>query len=147
MRPGLIAPTLSALVSIFFVDAARGAEETIQPGYWESVDTVTSPIRATNTDRRCVGPTEIANFMGCRLSKHYTCTCADQSYSGGKIHFRGECVDKKGQRVQIAGDGTYTRTTLNLTADVTFNFMGAPLYGQATSQAHRIADTCPADAK
>ena len=141
MRTGLIALMLTALAGV------AQAQETIQPGYWESVDTVTSPFHVANTDRRCVRPADIAGFMGCRISKHYSCACADQTYGGGKIHFRGDCVDKKGQHVQISGEGTYTRTTLNLTAEVTFNLMGVPLTGEASSQARRIADACPADAK
>ncbi len=136
----------TALLSSLLAGVA-GAEETIRPGYWESIDTVLSPFRASTTDHRCVKPADITEFMGCRISRHYVCTCPERSYSNGKIAFHGDCVDKKGQHVQISGRGSYTPTTLNLTADVTFVFMGAPLYGQAKSEAHRVGDACPADAR
>ena len=44
----------------------------------------------------------------------------------------------------VVGRGTYTPTTLHLTADFTFHLAGIPITGQASTDAHRIADDCPA---
>jgi hypothetical protein len=130
-----------------FAAAASGAAhtaETIKPGYWESTDRVLSPIHATNVDRRCIARKDVEKFMSCHINHHYSCVCPEQSYESGQIRYRGICTDNKGAKVGIVGRGTYTPTTLHLEADITFDLAGLPISGQASTDAHRIADDCPA---
>ena len=47
----------------------------------------------------------------------------------------------------MSGAGTYTDTTLSMSADATFKMLGIPVSGKATIEARRLADTCPADSK
>jgi len=123
------------------------AADTIQPGYWESTSHVLSPIQSTKTDRRCITAKEVSKFMSCYINHHYQCSCPEQSYADGKIHFVGECVSNKGDKAKISGDGAYTATTFRMTANVSFHLMGMPVSAEASTDAHRIGDVCPTVAK
>jgi hypothetical protein len=125
--------------------AARSAAETIRPGYWEATETVLSPIQTTKVERRCIDAKQVEKFMSCYINGHYSCVCPEQSYADGQIRYRGICTDRKGAQVGIVGRGNYTATTLHVTADVTFSLAGLPITGQAATDAHRIADDCPAE--
>jgi hypothetical protein len=118
--------------------------ETIRPGYWESTDRVLSPIRSTKIDRRCIAQKDVDKFMSCYINHHYTCACPEQNYDNGQIRYRGVCTDAKGRKVDVVGHGSYTPTTLHLTAEFSFRLVGVPIVGQASTDAHRIADECPA---
>lgn len=137
-------PAAVGLCAALVLSGTAAAAETIRPGYWESLNQVTSPIESTKTERRCVTAKDVAVFMTCHINHHYTCTCPEQSYSGGKILFRGDCVDAKMRHVHIEGEGAYTPTTLQMTARGRFNLVGLPLTFSASTQSHRIADECPA---
>ena len=137
-------PTLAAL--IVFAGAA-GAQDSILPGYWESVESVTSPIASTKTEQRCITPKDIAKFMSCYINHHYECVCPRQSIGGGRIAFKGQCVDNKGQQVNIEGTGSFTPTTLHMTARAGFKLFGLSLDADASTDAHRLGDTCPAGSK
>jgi len=139
--------SLLALVAIHAAPLSGPAlaAETIRPGYWESTDRVLSPISSTKVDRRCIAQKDVERFMTCYINHHYTCVCADQSYDNGQIRYRGICTDAKGRKVGIVGRGSYTPTTLHLTADFSFHLAGIPIAGQASTDAHRIADDCPAE--
>jgi len=143
MKASLLFPLL-ALTAV----AAGGAPaaETIRPGYWESTDRVLSPIHSTKVDRRCIAQKDVEKFMTCYINHHYSCVCPEQSYDNGQIRYRGTCTDNKGAQVGIVGRGAYTPTTLHLEADITFHLAGLPITGQASTDAHRIADDCPAGA-
>jgi hypothetical protein len=132
------------LAALTLSGAAR-AEETIKPGYWEAEDKVLSPIHSSKVERRCIAAKDVARFMTCYINHHYSCQCPEQSYADGQIRYRGVCVDNKGAQVGITGRGTYTATTLHLTADITFKLAGIPISGQASTDAHRLGDICPAD--
>ena len=127
--------------------AASGASG-VKPGYWETTSRVLSPIRSTNTERRCVTQDQVRKFMSCYINHHYDCTCADDVVGDGRISFKGECVERKsGSRVGVTGGGTYTDTTLNMSADAAFRLLGIPVSGRATIEAKRLSDTCPAEAR
>jgi hypothetical protein len=141
-RPEIHALALCAGLLLAGADAA--AAETIRPGYWESTTQVTTPIQSTKTERRCVTPKEVARFTTCYINHHYKCSCPQQSYDSGRISFRGDCVDAKNRHVQIEGEGSYTSTTLQMTAKGQFKLVGLPVNFSASTQSHRIADICPA---
>ena len=136
----------AALVLGFCAINAASAE-TIRPGYWESTTQVTSPIQSTKTERRCVTPKAVAHFATCYINHHYTCECPQQSNVAGQISFRGDCVDAKNNHVQIEGEGSYTPTTLKMTAHGKFKLMGLPVDFAASTESHRIGDICPPGAK
>jgi hypothetical protein len=140
------AQALPALVGMMTIIVGPVAAESIRPGYWESTNQVTAPIESTKTELRCITPKDVAKFMTCHINHHYTCNCPEQSYSGGRIHFRGDCVDAKDHHVHIEGDGTYTPTTLQMTASGKLTLMGLPMTFSASTQSHRIDDVCPAGA-
>ncbi|MGH7025121.1 MAG: DUF3617 domain-containing protein [Caulobacteraceae bacterium] len=121
-----------------------GAAGTVRPGLWSTTDTVTSPIHTSKTENRCITPKAIARFTGCYINHHYKCTCPEQSNTGGKIVFHGDCVDAKGRHVIISGAGTYTPTTLQLSAEGHFTMMGLNVPFATHTDSHWIADTCPA---
>ncbi len=124
-------------------DQQAAGRETIKPGYWESVDRVLSPIPSSKVDHRCIAQKDVQKFMSCYINHHYTCDCPDQSYADGKISFHGVCVDNKGVRVSLQGDGSYTPTTLRMNATVVFKLGGLPIRGRASLDAHRLGDVCP----
>jgi hypothetical protein len=123
------------------------AVDTIRPGYWESINKITTPITSTKTERRCITPQAVDKFMGCYINHHYTCVCPAQSYAGGRIAFHGDCVDAKRHHVLIDGDGAYTETTLQMTARGRYNVLGGlSIPFSASTDAHRIGDICPVGA-
>ena len=136
--------TLAVWAGVVFATGCAAAPETIRPGYWESVNQVTSPIQTTKTERRCVTAKDVAVFMTCHINHHYTCVCPEQTYSDGRIAFRGDCVDAKQQHVRIEGEGSYTPTTLQMSAKGQFRLIGVPVSFSASTRSRRIADVCPA---
>ena len=137
----------AAVVALAFVTVAAHvarAQDSILPGYWETTDR--TPLGA-KTERRCITPKDVAKFMRGPSNHIYACAYPEESIGAGKIAFRGECVDKKGQRVQLSGQGAYTRTTLKMSADVTVRLLGIPLTLSASTDARRLDDICPATGK
>lgn len=122
---------------------AAGAASPITPGYWESTNRLLSPIRSSSTERRCITPAEVRKFMAGPSNRHYACTYPTNLIANGKITLKGVCVSKKGQKVQVQGHGVYTPTSFSLQADVATEFFGLDIQGRATTEAHRIADSCP----
>jgi hypothetical protein len=131
------------IVAALFLAALAGAaraQDSILPGYWETTDH--SPA-GTKVERRCILPRDIAKVMRGPSNHIYACTYPQESIGAGKISFRGECVDKKGHRYPLSGQGVYTHTTLQMSADVTIRLLGLPFSLSASTDAHRIGDVCP----
>jgi hypothetical protein len=140
MRPVAIAALAWSLAG------AGMAQETIRPGYWEAIESVLSPIQSRKIERRCIAAKDVQRFISCYINHHYVCDCPEQSHGDGHLRFSGTCVDHKGAQVRIAGRGTYTETTLHLTAEVRFKLGGLPIRGRASTDAHRLGDQCPGPA-
>ena len=119
------------------------AAPAIQPGYWESTNKLLSPIKQTSTEKRCITPADVDKFMAGPSNRHYACTYPTKVIAGGVITLKGTCVSKKGQKVAVKGSGSYTPTSFILTADVATEFFGLDIQGRASTEAHRIGDTCP----
>jgi hypothetical protein len=137
LRPALLALLIAA-------PAAAATPSAIQPGYWESTNKLLSPIKQSSTEKRCLTPADVDKFIQSGWSnRHYTCTYPTNVIAGGKITMKGVCVSKKGQKVAVQGSGSYTPTSFNLTADVATEFFGLDIRGRASTEAHRIGDTCP----
>ena len=135
--------TLRLLPILALAASAAQAAESIRPGYWETTSSVNSIIQETKTENRCITPKAISKFTGCYINHHYSCTCPEQSNADGRIVFHGVCVDAKGRRVSIQGEGSYTATTLAMSAHGRFQYMGLSIPFDAHTDAHRIADACP----
>jgi hypothetical protein len=135
---------LLSILALAATAAAAQGTDTIRPGYWATTNSVSSIIHETKSENRCITPKAITKFTGCYINHHYTCTCPDQSSADGRIVFHGDCVDAKGRHVKIDGEGCYTATTLQMSARGKFQYMGLSLPFEAHTDAHRIADACPA---
>ncbi|WP_293677153.1 DUF3617 family protein [uncultured Phenylobacterium sp.] len=131
------------LIALFAASPAPAAQPAIQPGYWESTNRIVSPIRQTSTEKRCITPAEVDKFMAGPSNRHYKCSYPTNVISGGKITLKGTCVSKKGRKVPITGQGSYTPTSFNLTADVIVELLGLDVAVRASTEARRIADACP----
>ena len=102
-----------------------------------------SPIRTTDVEKRCLTKADVEKFMMGPSNRHYTCTYPTRSFAGGKILLKGTCVSKKGRQVAVSGEGNFTPTTFNLTANIATTFAGIPVSGRASTEARRIGDVCP----
>jgi hypothetical protein len=135
-----------ALATPVFGGAAAAQSSAITPGYWESTNKLLSPIKSTKVEKRCITPADVDKFMAGPQNRHYTCTYPTRTIQDGQITLKGTCVSKKGQKVAIAGSGTYTPTSFQLMADVAVEFAGLNIAGRASTEARRIGDVCPTPA-
>ena len=142
MRPPILLLALAPL----FLAAPAAAQTPITPGYWESTNTLISPVHSTKVEKRCITPADVDKFMAGPSNRHYTCTYPTREIRDGKITLKGTCVSKKGRKVAISGSGAYTPTSFQLTADVATEFFGLDIAGRASTEAHRLGDTCPTPA-
>jgi hypothetical protein len=115
----------------------------IRPGYWSTTNEVTSPVHRSKTENRCITAAAISKFLGCYINHHYQCSCPEQSSTGGRIIFRGDCVDAKGGHVQIDGEGSYTPTSLQMAAHGRAKVLGFTVPFATTTNSHWLADICP----
>ena len=138
--------TLTALLlaaAALATPAAAQKAETVKPGYWESTNRLLSPIRDSSTEKRCITPADVEKFMNGPSNRHYACTYPTKVIQNGKITLKGTCVSKKGRKVAVEGDGSYTPTSFQINARIASELFGIPLSGRASTEARRIADTCP----
>lgn len=136
-------PRITLIAALAATAATAQSTQSLQPGYWATTNSVSSPISETKTENRCITPKTISKFTGCYINHHYTCTCPEQSNADGRMAFHGDCVDAKGRHAQIQGEGSYTATTLQMSARGKFQYMGLWIPFEAHTDAHRIGDTCP----
>jgi hypothetical protein len=137
----------AALIAIPLAVSAATAGDGVKPGYWETTSRVLSPIHSIDTERRCVTREQVRKFMSCYINHHYDCVCDEDVVGAGRVSFKGQCADRKtGSKVGVSGVGSYTDTTLTMSADATFKLLGIPVAGKATIDARRLSDTCPAGA-
>lgn len=126
-----------------FLAGPVAAQELIKPGYWEMTNRITSPIKQTKVEKRCITPAEVTKFMSGPSNRLYTCTYPTRTFQNGQINLKGSCISKKGRQVAIQGQGTYTATTMTMTADIATELLGIEISGKARTDARRIADACP----
>jgi hypothetical protein len=134
---------LALVLLIGLAAPAAAAPTTILPGYWESTNRLLSPVKQSKTEKRCITPAEVEKFLSGPSNRHYTCTYPTKSFTNGQIRLKGTCVSKKGRKVAVQGAGSYTPTSFNLTAEIATEFLGLDVAGKASTEARRIADTCP----
>jgi hypothetical protein len=134
---------LAGAIACLAAGPALCAASPIQPGYWESTNRLLSPIKQTKTERRCITPADVDKFVSGPSNRHYACTYPTKVFAGGRITLKGTCVSKKGHKVAVQGAGSYTPTSFDLTAEIATEFLGLDITGKASTEARRIADTCP----
>ena len=136
-RAVLIALPLVALA----VPAA--AATTILPGYWESANHLQLLMTKDSTDRKCITPEQVENYLTGPSNSHYTCTYTSRTVGGGTVHLAGECVDRNGIHMNVDLHGTYSPEAFHLKANFMANLGGMPLQGSATTDARRLSADCP----
>ena len=136
-----IALALGALSAPVLADP----QEPINTGLWEAHTVFLGLIG--KTERWCIKPADISKFLSGPSNHIYQCTYPENSAEHGSIHFKGSCVDKKGQKIKLQGDGDYTPIAMHMKASGSTQWMGIPIGGSATADAHFISATCPAGAK
>ncbi|MFZ5718310.1 MAG: DUF3617 domain-containing protein [Pseudomonadota bacterium] len=136
-------PIAAAVLAALAAAGPAAAATTILPGYWESTNRLISPIKQSKTERRCITPADVEKFLSGPSNRHYACTYPTKVFSRGRITLKGTCVSKKGRKVAVQGEGAYTPTSFNLTAEIATEFLGLDIAGKASTEARRIADVCP----
>jgi hypothetical protein len=120
------------------------AEAPIKPGYWESTNVASLIGPGTpKTERRCITADKVDEYLSGPSTSHYHCTYSRKSIAGGVADFKGQCVDKHGTAFNVALHGTYSGEAFHM--DATLSLPNLPINGSATTDAHRISATCPAD--
>lgn len=136
---------LASLALVGLLAAPAVAQETtIEPGWWESTNVLQLVITDTERERRCITPEDVAKILAGRINRHYTCTYPEKRVGGGKMYFKGTCVDKRGRKVNVTATGTYSPTAFTLSADLSGKVAGVPLSAKASTTAKRLGDVCPA---
>ena len=119
------------------------AANTILPGYWESSNHTELLITQDSTDRKCITPAQVESYLTGPTNRHYSCTYDRRSVGGGAVQLAGQCIDKKGLRMDVAIAGTYTPESFHLKARLHTVFATLPIDGLASIDAHRISADCP----
>jgi len=118
--------------------------DAIAPGYWETTNSVVSPMRSTKTERRCIQPKDVAKFMEGPSNHIYHCTYPTRIVTAGTIQLKGSCATRDGRPIPVSGQGTFTRDTFHMEARVAAQFGPMTIPVHATTDARRIGDECPA---
>lgn len=144
-------PALLAAAAVAGAAAPAAAQPSksdspILPGYWESTNRLLSPIRTSKVEHRCITPADVEKFLAGPSNHHYDCTYPSKRIDNGVIRMSGSCVKRKGGggKIMVAGDGVYTQTSFKITATIATEIAGIPLSGRASTEARRVADSCPA---
>jgi hypothetical protein len=132
------------LLSVLAASGAAAAQSAISPGYWETTSKVTSPFPTKKIERRCIRPQDVAKFMEGKINHIYTCTYPTKRVGDGKIRLEGTCATRDGPRIPITGEGAFTAETLHLEARITPQIGGLSIPVKASTDAHRLGDSCPA---
>lgn len=122
--------------------AQTAAQAEVLPGYWEYT---TSAVGQRDTEQKCVRPSEINRFFGGLSTNRWRCTYPTRVVGGGNARFEGSCQDRKGRRVNVRLNGTYTETSFRFNGGAQL-LRGTP-YIPASITARRISAQCPANAE
>ena len=136
---------LGAAVALAALAGPAAAQpQTIAPGYWETTNSVVSPMRSTKTERRCILPKDVAKFMEGPSNHIYHCTYPTRIITAGTIQLKGSCATRDGKPIPVSGQGTFTRDTFHMEARVAAQLGPMTVPVRAVTDAHRIGDECPA---
>jgi hypothetical protein len=136
---------LLVLAATALAGPAAAQPDTIAPGYWETTNSVVTPMRSTKVERRCILPKDVAKFMEGPSNHIYHCTYPTRVISNGTISLKGTCATRDGKPIPISGEGTFTRDTFHMEARVAAQFGPMTVPVRATTDAKRLGADCPAD--
>ena len=122
--------------------AQTPAQSEVLPGYWEYT---TSALGQRDTEQRCVRPSEINRFFGGLSTNRWRCTYPTRAVGNGNARFEGTCQDRKGRRIAVRLNGTYTDTSFSFRGGAQL-VRGTP-YIPASITARRLSAQCPANAQ
>ncbi|MGZ6014969.1 MAG: DUF3617 domain-containing protein [Phenylobacterium sp.] len=131
------------LVLILAIAGPAAAQRAISPGYWETTSKVTSPFPTQKTEKRCIKPADVAKFMEGKINHIYTCTYPTKQVGDGRIRLVGSCATKDGAPVPIQGEGVFTSDTMHIDARVSLQVGGLSVPVHASTDAHKLGETCP----
>jgi hypothetical protein len=135
---------LGAAVALAALAGPAAAQpQTIAPGYWETTNSVVSPMRSTKTERRCILPKDVAKFMEGPSNHIYHCTYPTRIITAGTIQLKGSCATRDGKPIPVSGQGTFTRDTFHMEARVAAQLGPMTVPVRAVTDARRIGDECP----
>jgi hypothetical protein len=137
---------LAAALALAAAAPAGAQPETIAPGYWETTNSVLSPMRSTKVERRCIQPKDVAKFMEGPSNHIYHCTYPTRIVSAGTIQLKGSCATRDGKPLPVSGQGNFTRDTFHMEARVAAQFGPMTIPVRAVTDARRLGDDCPAPA-
>ena len=98
-----------------------------------------------DTEQKCVRPSEINRFFGGLSTNKWRCTYPTRAVGNGNARFEGTCQDRKGRRIAVRLNGTYTETSFSFRGGAQI-VRGTP-YIPASITARRISAQCPANAE
>jgi hypothetical protein len=122
--------------------APQSSADTVLPGYWEYT---TSAVGVSDTETKCVRPSEINRFFGGLSTRRWRCEYPVRQVGGGNARFEGTCTDRKGRRVNVRLNGTYQQESFTFRGGAQLA-RGTP-YLPASITARRVAAQCPANAE
>jgi hypothetical protein len=135
-----------AVASAALAPVGAHAQTTVLPGYWESSNSVSLLLSSKSSTRKCLTAEQVQQWVTNPETKHYTCVYDHKHIADGHATFHGVCTDKKGRHAAVSIDGTYAPEHFVLNAHMSFHMTaGIDLPVMATTDAHRISATCPAD--
>ena len=133
---------MAAAVLAATAPGARASDTGVLPGYWQSVNKSNFVVSKTTEDRKCLTAAEVNAFMTNLSNRHYKCDYPTRIVGGGHLRLRGRCVDKHGTAVDVDATGEYAPEWFRIEAR--WSLAGLPIGGKASTEAHRISATCPA---
>src|SRR5207302_3744809 len=93
----LAAPLFAVPFALGMAAAAPAASQSaISPGYWETITKVTSPFPTQKTERRCITPADVTEFMEGKINHSYTCTYPTKDIGPRSIRLQGTCATRDG---------------------------------------------------
>ena len=125
--------------------APAASQSAISPGYWETISKVTSPFPTQKTERRCIKPADVTEFMEGKINHIYTCTYPTKEIGAGKIRLQGTCATRDGPAIPITGQGDFTSDTLHLEAHISPQIGGLTIPVRASTNAKRLSESCPTE--
>lgn len=134
---------LLVLTAAAVAGPAAAQPDSIAPGYWETTNSVVTPMHSTKVERRCILPKDVAKFMEGPSNHIYKCTYPTRVISNGTISLKGTCATRDGKPIPISGEGTFTRDTFHMEARVGAQFGPMTIPVRATTDARRLGSDCP----
>lgn len=127
---------------------AQAVSGTPQPGYWEYT---TRAVGQTDTETRCVRPSEIDRFFSGLSTRRYDCNYPTKVVANGQARFEGTCVSRgrSGRRLRVRLAGPYAADSFQFDGAVSMRIGGGiwTPYIPGSVRARRISATCPANAE